>query len=70
MQHNEDRYLYGITTKHHVGAKTVPDAASRDEFARRLPPTPAWFGEPLGAELGGRAANSPGGRIPQVSHAR
>jgi histidine ammonia-lyase len=43
--HNEDRHPYGITTKHHVGAKTVLDAASRDEFARRLPPTPAGFGE-------------------------
>src|SRR5260370_36676456 len=46
VRHNEDRLLYGITTKHHVGAKTLLDAASRDEFARRLPPTPAGFGEP------------------------
>jgi len=47
VRHNEDRLLYGITTKHHVGAKTLLDAASRDEFARRLPPTPAGFGQPL-----------------------
>lgn len=49
--HHEDRHLYGITTKHHVGAKTVLDAASREEFARRLPPTPAAFGEPLPERL-------------------
>ncbi|MDR0346644.1 MAG: aromatic amino acid ammonia-lyase, partial [Nocardiopsaceae bacterium] len=47
VRHNEGRRLYGITTKHHVGAKTLLDAASRDEFARRLPPTPSGFGEPL-----------------------
>src|SRR5262245_56471376 len=47
VRHNEDRLLYGITTKHHVGAKTLLDAESRAEFARRLPPTPAGFGEPL-----------------------
>jgi histidine ammonia-lyase len=51
VRHNEDRLLYGITTKHHVGAKTLLDAASRDEFARRLPPTPAGFGEPLPERL-------------------
>jgi histidine ammonia-lyase len=34
-----------------VGAKTLLDAASRDEFARRLPPTPAGFGEPLPERL-------------------
>jgi histidine ammonia-lyase len=33
------------------GAKTLLDAASRDEFARRLPPTPAGFGEPLPERL-------------------
>ncbi|MBO0785142.1 MAG: aromatic amino acid lyase [Actinobacteria bacterium] len=47
VRHNQERHLYGITTKHHVGAKTLLDAASRDEFARRLPPTPAGSGEPL-----------------------
>jgi len=51
VRHNEDRLLYGITTRHHVGAKTLLDAASRDEFARRLPPTPAGFGEPLPERL-------------------
>lgn len=51
VRHNQDRRLYGITTKHHVGAKTLLDAASRDEFARRLPPTPAGFGEPLPERL-------------------
>jgi len=51
VRHNEDRLLYGITTKHHVGAKTLLDAASRDEFARRLPPTPAGFGDPLPERL-------------------
>src|SRR5258708_20632123 len=51
VRRNEDRLLYGITTKHHVGAKTLLDAASRDEFARRLPPTPAGFGEPLPERL-------------------
>jgi histidine ammonia-lyase len=51
VRHNQDRHLYGITTKHHVGAKTLLDAASREEFARRLPPTPAGFGEPLPERL-------------------
>jgi histidine ammonia-lyase len=51
VRHNEDRLLYGITTRHHTGAKTLLDAASRDEFARRLPPTPAGFGEPLPERL-------------------
>ena len=51
VRHNQDRDLYGITTKHHVGAKTLLDAASREEFARRLPPTPAGFGEPLPERL-------------------
>jgi histidine ammonia-lyase len=51
VRRNEDRLLYGITTKHHVGAKTLLDAASREEFARRLPPTPAGFGEPLPERL-------------------
>lgn len=51
VRHNEDSLLYGITTKHHVGARTLLDAASRAEFARRLPPTPAGFGEPLPERL-------------------
>src|SRR5258708_32267264 len=51
VRHNEDRLLYGITTKHHVGAKTLLDVASRDEFPRRLPPTRAGFSEPLPERL-------------------
>jgi histidine ammonia-lyase len=51
VRHNQDRHLYGINTKHHVGAKTLLDAASREEFARRLLPTPAGFGEPLPERL-------------------
>lgn len=47
VRRNEDRHLYGITTKHHTGAKTILDDAGRDDFAHRIPPTPAGFGAPL-----------------------
>lgn len=46
-----DRHLYGITTKHHVGAKTVLDSDKRAEFASRLPSTPATVGPPLPERL-------------------
>lgn len=47
VQGNLDRHLYGITTRHHTGAKTVLDAADRDEYASRLPSIPAATGELL-----------------------
>ncbi|MFI9387227.1 aromatic amino acid lyase [Kutzneria sp. NPDC052558] len=48
---NRDQRLYGITTRHHVGAKTLLDAEARAEFARRLPSTPATIGTPLPERL-------------------
>lgn len=44
---NLDRRLYGITTRHHTGAKTVLDAEARDEYSSRLPTIPATVGDPL-----------------------
>lgn len=46
-----DRHLYGITTRHHLGAKTVLDADGRAEFARRLPSTPGSVGPALPERL-------------------
>ncbi|WP_124568315.1 aromatic amino acid lyase [Rhodococcus sp. KBW08] len=44
---HSDKHLYGITTKHHVGAKSVLGEDSRAEFATRLPSTPATGGPAL-----------------------
>ncbi|MDX3612183.1 aromatic amino acid lyase [Streptomyces europaeiscabiei] len=48
---NQDRRLYGITTKHHLGAKTLLESDARAEFSLRLPSTPATVGEPLPERL-------------------
>ena len=42
-----DRHLYGITTAHHRGARTLLSPADRVAYARRIPPTPASLGPPL-----------------------
>ena len=42
-----DRHLYGITTAHHRGARTLLSPADRVAYARRIPPTPASVGPPL-----------------------
>ncbi len=47
VEGNLDRHLYGITTRHHIGAKTVLEAADRDEYASRLPTIPATVGDQL-----------------------
>ena len=47
VEKNTDRHLYGITTKHHVGAKSVLGVEGRTEFATRLPSTPASIGAAL-----------------------
>lgn len=44
---NLDQHLYGITTRHHTGAKTVLEAEARDEYSSRLPTIPATVGHPL-----------------------
>ncbi|RZL83580.1 MAG: hypothetical protein EOP32_06955 [Rhodococcus sp. (in: high G+C Gram-positive bacteria)] len=44
VEANADKHLYGITTKHHIGAKSVLGAEGRAEFATRLPSTPATVG--------------------------
>ena len=51
VEQNANRHLYGITTKHHVGAKSVLGADSRAEFATRLPSTPATVGPRLPERL-------------------
>lgn len=48
---NRNAHLYGITTRHHVGAKHVLDADGYDEFASRLPASGASFGERLPERL-------------------
>jgi histidine ammonia-lyase len=47
VEQNADRHLYGITTRHHVGAKSVLGEDGRAEFATRLPSTPATVGPRL-----------------------
>lgn len=47
VQGNRNSHLYGITTRHHVGAKHVLDADGYDEFASRLPASGSTFGEKL-----------------------
>ncbi|MET0190684.1 MAG: aromatic amino acid lyase, partial [Pseudonocardia sediminis] len=44
---HQGRHLYGITTRHHHGAKQILDADARAEYARRLPSTPASTGPGL-----------------------
>lgn len=44
VEAHHGRHLYGITTRHHGGAKQVLDADARAEYARRLPSTPASTG--------------------------
>lgn len=44
---HEGERLYGITTAHHRGATRLLDPAARVAYARRIPPTPASFGERL-----------------------
>ncbi|MFF2110092.1 aromatic amino acid lyase [Rhodococcus koreensis] len=51
VEQNADRHLYGITTKHHVGAKSVLSEGGRTEFATRLPSTPATVGPRLPERL-------------------
>lgn len=48
---NLDRHLYGITTKHHLGAKIVMAEHDRNEYASRLPATPASVGPGLPERL-------------------
>lgn len=47
VEAHRDRHLYGVTTRHHTGAKQVLDADARAEYARRLPSTPASIGAGL-----------------------
>lgn len=47
VEQHRGRHLYGITTRHHTGAKQVLDADARAEYARRLPSTPASIGAGL-----------------------
>ncbi|MBW0106515.1 aromatic amino acid lyase [Pseudonocardia sp. KRD291] len=47
VEAHRGRHLYGITTRHHHGAKQVLDADARAEYARRLPSTPASTGPGL-----------------------
>jgi histidine ammonia-lyase len=42
-----DRHLYGITTAHHRGARTLLSPQERVAYARRIPPTPASLGPAL-----------------------
>ncbi len=42
-----DRHLYGITTAHHRGARTLLSPEARVAYARRIPPTPASLGPAL-----------------------
>jgi histidine ammonia-lyase len=42
-----DRHLYGITTAHHSGARTLLSPEARAAYARRIPPTPASLGPAL-----------------------
>ncbi|AHK32042.1 hypothetical protein OPAG_05346 [Rhodococcus opacus PD630] len=51
VEQNADRHLYGITTRHHVGAKSVLGEDGRAEFATRLPSTPATVGPRLPERL-------------------
>jgi histidine ammonia-lyase len=44
VEANADRHLYGITTSHHYGAKTVLSPEARAEYHRRLPATPPSAG--------------------------
>ena len=37
-----DRHLYGITTAHHRGARTLLSPEARVAYARRIPPTPSY----------------------------
>jgi len=48
---NADRHLYGITTRHHRGARTVLPMEERAEYHRRVPPTPPSVGSPMPARL-------------------
>ena len=47
VEAHNDAHLYGITTRHHYGARTVLSPAEREEYNRRLTPTPASFGPPM-----------------------
>jgi histidine ammonia-lyase len=44
VQANAERHLYGITTTHHYGARTVLSEPARTEYHRRLPATPPSVG--------------------------
>lgn len=44
LEANPDGHLYGITTAHHYGAKTLLSPEARDEYHRHLPPTPPSVG--------------------------
>lgn len=46
-----DRHLYGITTAHHSGARTLLSPEARAAYAQRIPPTPASFGPSLPERL-------------------
>ncbi len=48
---HEGERLYGITTAHHSGARTLLSGTARAEYARRIPATPASFGPPLPERL-------------------
>jgi histidine ammonia-lyase len=51
VEANADTHLYGITTTHHYGARTVLSRQAREEYHRRLPPTPPSAGRALPARL-------------------
>jgi histidine ammonia-lyase len=47
VEANGDAHLYGITTSHHFGAKTLLSEAARAEYHRHLPNTPPALGPAL-----------------------
>ncbi|GAA3696100.1 aromatic amino acid lyase [Arthrobacter ginkgonis] len=48
---HSSEHVYGVTTKHHTGAKAVLSRNDRTEYSTRLPSTPATFGTPLPERL-------------------
>lgn len=47
VEENSNQHLYGITTAHHIGAKRLLTKEEREDFSKRLPPTPPGVGKPL-----------------------
>ena len=48
---HSSEHVYGVTTKHHTGAKAVLSRSDRTEYSTRLPSTPATFGAPVPERL-------------------